>query len=166
METICIINCSHTHTHTHTRTHAHTHTRHTHATHTPHTHTPTPHANATHTPHTRHTHATHTPHTRHTHATHATHTRHTHTPHTHDTTQHNTHTHDVWSPVLSEKKKKICLLLFNSFPASGNFCHLLITFANSLDPDQAKQNVWPDLDPLFDTLMIFLKEFFSKLINP
>ena len=25
----------------------------------------------------------------------------------------------------------------NSFPASGNFCHLLINFANSLDPDQA-----------------------------
>ena len=29
----------------------------------------------------------------------------------------------------------------NSFPVSGNFFHLLITFANSLDPDQA------DLDP-------------------
>ena len=26
---------------------------------------------------------------------------------------------------------------FNSFHASGNFCHLLITFATSLDPDQA-----------------------------
>ena len=26
-------------------------------------------------------------------------------------------------------------------------CHLLITFANSLDPDQARQNVGPDLDP-------------------
>ena len=25
----------------------------------------------------------------------------------------------------------------NSFPASGKFCYLLITFANSLDPDQA-----------------------------
>ena len=35
---------------------------------------------------------------------------------------------------------------FNSLPAGGNFCHLLITFANSLDPDQARQNVWPDLD--------------------
>ena len=31
--------------------------------------------------------------------------------------------------------------------ASGDFCHLLITFANSLDPDQALQNVGPDLDP-------------------
>ena len=26
----------------------------------------------------------------------------------------------------------------NSFPASGNFCCLLITFPNSLDPDQAR----------------------------
>ena len=25
-------------------------------------------------------------------------------------------------------------------------CHLLITFANSLDPDQDRQNVGPDLD--------------------
>ena len=35
----------------------------------------------------------------------------------------------------------------NSFPASGDFCYLLITFANGLDPDQARQNVGPDLDP-------------------
>ena len=36
---------------------------------------------------------------------------------------------------------------FNSFPASGDFCRLLITFANSLYPSQARQNVGPDLDP-------------------
>ena len=35
---------------------------------------------------------------------------------------------------------------FYSFHASGNFC-LLITFANSLDPDQDQQNIGPDLDP-------------------
>ena len=44
-----------------------------------------------------------------------------------------------------------CLLLkffmvVNSFPGSGYFCHLLITFANSLDQDQADliwiQTVW------------------------
>ena len=35
----------------------------------------------------------------------------------------------------------------NSLPASGKLCHLLITLANSLDPDQAQQNVGPDLDP-------------------
>ena len=32
----------------------------------------------------------------------------------------------------------------NSFLAGGDFCHLLITLASSLDPDQ---NVGPDLDP-------------------
>ena len=36
---------------------------------------------------------------------------------------------------------------FNSFLASGGFCHLLIAFANSLDPDQDQQNVGPDLGP-------------------
>ena len=30
--------------------------------------------------------------------------------------------------------------------ARDTFCHLLITFANSLDPDQDRQNVGPDLD--------------------
>ena len=37
--------------------------------------------------------------------------------------------------------------MFNSLQARGHFCCLLITFANSLDPDQARQNnVGPDLD--------------------
>ena len=31
---------------------------------------------------------------------------------------------------------------FNSLPASGNFCHLLTTFANSLDQDKVQQNVF------------------------
>ena len=35
----------------------------------------------------------------------------------------------------------------NSLSVRGNFCRLLTTFANSLDPDQARHNVWPDLDP-------------------
>ena len=33
---------------------------------------------------------------------------------------------------------------------------------NSLDPDQARQNVRPDLDPNCLTLMVFLKEFIEK----
>ena len=37
--------------------------------------------------------------------------------------------------------------VFNSLPASGYFCHLLITFAKSLDSDQARQTVGLDLDP-------------------
>ena len=51
----------------------------------------------------------------------------------------------------------------NSFLASGDFCRLLKTFANSLNPDQDSP-VGPDLDPNhFDTLMIvFLKDFFGK----
>ena len=39
------------------------------------------------------------------------------------------------------------ILKFNSLPASGEFCSLLTIFANSLDPNQARQNVGPDLDP-------------------
>ena len=37
--------------------------------------------------------------------------------------------------------------LINSFLASCDFCRLLITFANSLNSDQDRQNVGPDLDP-------------------
>ena len=33
-----------------------------------------------------------------------------------------------------------------SILASGAFCRLLITFANSLGPDQDQQNVGPELD--------------------
>ena len=42
--------------------------------------------------------------------------------------------------------------LLHSLPASSKFCCLLITFANSLDPDQARENVGPDLDPSCLTL--------------
>ena len=44
-----------------------------------------------------------------------------------------------------------------------HYCRLLISFANSLDPGQARQKVGPDLEPkLFDTQMVFLKDFFEK----
>ena len=36
---------------------------------------------------------------------------------------------------------------FNSLLPSGEFCRLLPIFANRLDPDQAQQNIGPDLDP-------------------
>ena len=45
------------------------------------------------------------------------------------------------------------LACLNSFPASGDFCRLLITFANSLDPDQARQNIGPVLNPNCFTLL-------------
>ena len=40
----------------------------------------------------------------------------------------------------------------NSLLASGDFCRLLMIFANSLDPDQDRQNVGPDLGPNILTL--------------
>ena len=46
---------------------------------------------------------------------------------------------------------------FNAFFAIALYlpaatCCLLMIFANSLDPDQARQNVRPDLDPNCSTL--------------
>ena len=39
---------------------------------------------------------------------------------------------------FSQKVVSIMCPVFNSLPASGDLCYLLITFANSLDPDQAR----------------------------
>ena len=56
-------------------------------------------------------------------------------------------------------------IFLTSYLASGYFCRLLIAFANSLEPDQDRQNVGPDLDPNGLTLLIvILKEFLKKLI--
>ena len=58
-------------------------------------------------------------------------------------------------------KGNIQTTLINSSPTIS--C-LLITFANRLEPDQAQQNVGPDLDPIyFETEMVFMKEFFKKV---
>ena len=38
-----------------------------------------------------------------------------------------------------------------------------MTFANSLNPDQALQHIEADMDPNCLTLMIFLNEFFEKV---
>ena len=41
-------------------------------------------------------------------------------------------------------------------------CRLLLTFANSLDPDQAKHNFQSNLEQnMFDTQMVLLIIFFS-----
>ena len=40
---------------------------------------------------------------------------------------------------------------------------MLTTFASSLDPDQAPQNVGPDLDPNCLTLILFLKELLENV---
>ena len=39
------------------------------------------------------------------------------------------------------------LFFLCALKVNGDFCRLLLTFANSLDPDQDGQNVGPDLDP-------------------
>ena len=41
---------------------------------------------------------------------------------------------------------------------------MLITFANTLDLDQDRQNVGPDLYPNYMRLLMFLKEFLKRLI--
>ena len=43
--------------------------------------------------------------------------------------------------------RKYQVVLYLTLPIREDFCCLLITFANSLDPDQARQNMGPDLDP-------------------
>ena len=44
----------------------------------------------------------------------------------------------------------------------SDFCCLLITFTNGLDPNQDQQKVNPDLDPNGLTLKASLKDIFSK----
>ena len=51
---------------------------------------------------------------------------------------------------------------FNSSLASRDFCHLLITFENSLDPDQDQQNIGPDLDPNCLTIRQYSWKVFWK----
>ena len=52
---------------------------------------------------------------------------------------------------FSQKVVLTSCFVFNSLPArvlaSRDFCCLLFAFANSLDPDQARQNVRSDMDP-------------------
>ena len=52
-----------------------------------------------------------------------------------------------FSQGFSQKVVSSSCSVFNSLPSSGDIYHLLITFANSLDTDQAQHKVGPDLDP-------------------
>ena len=52
-----------------------------------------------------------------------------------------------FSQGFSQKVVSTSCFVFNSLSTRDDSCCLLITFANSLDPDQARQNVGPDLDP-------------------
>ena len=79
----------------------------------------------------------------------------------------------TWPKLCDMKMKLQCCCpslcatqcIFNPFPTNGNFCHLLITFGNSLDPDQAQQNIGPDPDPkkLFALWRYSWKIFLKKL---
>ena len=56
-------------------------------------------------------------------------------------------------------------LFLHFFSASDKFWCLLITFANSLNPNQDRQNVGPGLCPIcFVTLILFLIFFGEKII--
>ena len=83
---------------------------------------------------------------------------------------------DIFTYFFLISAKLSCILacfiyFFNSFPASGDSSCLLINFANSLNPDQARQKVGPYLDPNCLTIWwyswkIFLKKLiFKKKIN-
>ena len=52
-----------------------------------------------------------------------------------------------FSQAFRQKVVSTRCFVFNFLPARGDICCLLLTFANSLDQDQARQNVGPDLDP-------------------
>ena len=57
--------------------------------------------------------------------------------------------------------KQFLLLLIISIRVLINLCRLLITFADSLDKDQARLNVVPDVDLNY----LFPKQFFSKKVD-
>ena len=65
----------------------------------------------------------------------------------------------MWEKVIMKGIPYTYTGSLNSFPASGDFCRLLITLANSLDPDQACW-AWSGSKP-FDTDGI-LERFFWK----
>ena len=76
------------------------------------------------------------------------------------------------SQNLSSAAVVIGALRVNSFSTSCNFFTILIatltvTVANSLGPDQARQNIQTDLDPIiFDFRTVFSKFFcFFKSVN-
>ena len=52
-----------------------------------------------------------------------------------------------FSQGFSQSAVSIDCFVFNLLPTRVDFCCLLKTTANILDPDQARQNVGPDLNP-------------------
>ena len=56
-------------------------------------------------------------------------------------------------------------MMFPSSVACSDFCHLLITFASSLEPNYDRHNDGSDLDPNRLTLIVHLKDFLLKIVN-
>ena len=76
--------------------------------------------------------------------------------------------------ILYKRLSLVCRIFFcfgscvilNSLPVTNDLSSSAQIFANRLDPDLARQNVLPDLDPhCMMTLMVFIKEFFEKKIE-
>ena len=60
----------------------------------------------------------------------------------------------------------LSIFVYSILLASSDFCHLLITFANSLDPDQDDNESvlgYRSGYNEFDSLIVFLKEFLEKV---
>ena len=55
------------------------------------------------------------------------------------------------------------MIYINTFLASSDFCCLLITFANSLDPDQYGHTVGSDLDQKPFVTLCSSKNVFEKV---
>ena len=53
---------------------------------------------------------------------------------------------EIKSQYFSKKVVSTSCFEFNSLPTEDDLCCLLITFANSLDTDQARHNIGPDHD--------------------
>ena len=71
----------------------------------------------------------------------------------------------LWQ-ILTSAAVMIDVLRANYFPSCVNFSSLLMTFANSSDPDQEQQTLNPDLDPNCLTLiclLVFLIYVFEKV---
>ena len=71
---------------------------------------------------------------------------------------------DFFASHVISISKELIYIAISSFLARDDFCHLLITFANSSDPDQDRQYVCANPDSNRLTLIIFLKYFLKRVI--
>ena len=48
--------------------------------------------------------------------------------------------------LIENESLSVTRYTLSYLPVSGKFCRLMLIFANSFEPDQARQNIGPDLD--------------------